>query len=65
MKVKLEVFLIKCTPKMHSQTIKPQVNLNAFYIVIETNQKRLAVKLLKLSSNLKDKEFIETVDNMT
>lgn len=50
---------------MHSQTIKPQVTLNAFYIVIETNQKRLAVKLLKLSNNLKDKEFIETVDNTT
>lgn len=65
MKVKLEFFFIKCTPKMHSQTIKPQVTLNAFNIVIESNQKRLSVKLLKLSNNLKYKEFIETVDNTT
>lgn len=50
---------------MHSQTIKPQVTLNAFNIVIESNQKRLSVKLLKLSNNLKYKEFIETVDNTT
>lgn len=50
---------------MHSQTIKPQVTLNTFNIVIESNQKRLSVKLLKLSNNLKYKEFIETVDNTT
>lgn len=65
MKVKLEFFLNKMHPKDALSTIKPQVTLNAFYIVIETNQKRLAVKLLKLSNNLKDKEFMETVDNMT